>query len=196
MYSHIKSLKRLGVGASDVPSGSSMTTAAGGGGGGGVGGGGGGAGGGGGGAGGGFPATRTRPPPLSGSSAGSRNATAVTSVVTVGRGRVAGFGPSAAAARPSIQHAHADAFQRQRGVVNGLGGARDVNRGARGLPPVLPPRGGPARIATFDTLATVGEEGAARAAGRARRDAAAASKGRFPQLEGTGVHAVPPKELR
>jgi hypothetical protein len=175
MYDHIKSLARMRAG--DVPVGTSMHKA------------------------GGAPAPAPRP------AGDARNTAAVvdairataTTTTTVGRARVTGFGPTAPpATEASRLHTHADAFQRRRGVVNTLGGAKDVTRQGRAPPPALPPKGagggGGARIGSFDTLATTGADGAARAANRARRDAANAGRGKFPQLTGSGVTVLVPKK--
>ena len=120
---------------------------------------------------------------------GTRTTASVTTLG--GHARVSGFASATPAPRP--EHQHADAFQRRRGVVNTLGGARDVTRTRARSTGALPsPSAAPraARIATFDTLDTTGAAGVARAANRAKRDAANAARGRFPQLGGTGVHVV------
>lgn len=98
-------------------------------------------------------------------------ATMKTTVSQVGRAKVAGFtsgGPKTAGI-----HDHEDAFQRRKGVVNTIGGSRDVSRkidDAR-----LPPRGekpAGARIMGFDTMDTHAAEGRARREAQDKRSAA------------------------
>lgn len=132
----------------------------------------------------------------------ARNTAAVADVIrttttTVGRARISGFaslnpGMSAAAK----VHLHEDSFQRRKGVVNTFGGAKDVNRQLNAEPAKLPPKGSGARVASFDTLETTNAQGQARIANRAKRDAANAAKGRFPQLTGSGVHAITGKIMK
>lgn len=179
MYSHISSLARAGGGSADIPTGSSIESSA---------------------------SARAREAAASARPAmgtvDPKNTDAAmaairTTVTTVGRAKIAGF---ASGVRSSSEHNHADAFQRRKvrragartgslrplhtgtalqGVVNTVGGAKDITRAEKGEAPKLPPRGpggaAPgARIATFDTLETTGAEGKARAEGRARREAAEA----------------------
>ena len=186
MYDHIKSLARMN--ASDVPTGSSMEREAprggsrasnsGGGGGRKLGSGG------------------SSTAPTTDKVVDAKNMGAVADVIRttttkVGRARVACFASTAPGmAAVTKMHQHADDFQRRKGVVNTLGGAKDVNRQNNALPVKLPPKGSGARIATFDTVETCGAEGQRRAENRAKRDAANSAKGKFPQLHGSGVHVL------
>jgi hypothetical protein len=95
-----------------------------------------------------------------------------TSVTQVGRAKVAGFAGGSGGG--SALHHHEDSFQRRKGVVNTIGGAKDVTR--QMAVPLLPPkaqnRG--ATVVGFDTLPTLGAEGKARREGVEKRAAAAA----------------------
>ena len=163
MYQHIKSLKKLGA---DVPYGTTMQREGDG-----------------------------RKPPPQGRAVDPKDTAAVasaairTSVSQVGAGRVAGFGGPSGPSK-SI-HNHEDAFQRRKGVVNTVGGAKDINIKREEEGGI---HRGHARIVTMDTVETLGAEGQARIAARARREAAAAG-GRppgAPPVSGGGVHVTAP----
>jgi len=63
-----------------------------------------------------------------------------THVTTVGKAKIAGFGPTSAGSGSGI-HSHPDAFHKRKGVVNTMGGAKDVSREAKTELAHLPPRG-------------------------------------------------------
>lgn len=149
MYSHIKSLGA----AADIPHGTSIESAA---------------------------SERARADaPRPTASVDVRNTDAAmaairTTVTTVGRAKIAGF---SSGVRSSSAHNHEDAFQRRKGVVNTVSGAKDVTRASLAEPARLPPKGGAhagPRIMSMDTLETMGAEGRLRAEGREKRDRAAA----------------------
>lgn len=156
MYSHIKSLGRVAGGVADIPVGTSIESAA---------------------------AEKARaeaPRPVA--TVDVRNTDAAmsairTTVTTVGRARVAGF---ASGVRSSSAHNHADAFQRRKGVVNTVSGAKDITRVTAADPPRLPPKGsrptGP-RIMSMSTMEASTEEGRHRAEGREKRERAEAKMG-------------------
>lgn len=105
-----------------------------------------------------------------------------THVTTVGKPRIAGFGPTATAAGSGV-HGHADAFQRRKGVVNTLGGAKDVSRLSKEEPPRLAPRGDAmpgARVMDVGGLDSHAAEGKAkRAAAEAKmRSSSSSATGR------------------
>jgi len=167
MYGHLKALTGMGKGAGDIPVGSSMSSE---------------------------PArgstVRTSSAPLTGwgagraageaamkGGAGSAVADAIAASVKtgakgVGAGNVHGFA-SKTAAKPSV-HNHADSFQRSKGVVNTVGGAKDINRAERGEPAKLPAKGEAkgAQVMGFSTLDAHTAEGKARREAAEKRESA------------------------
>lgn len=158
MYSHIKGLARMDAG--DVPVGTSMATDSG--------------------------AGRGAAAPAAtgwGAKGGELLKTGPSAVATavaegirtapkgVGAGNVHGFASKASGG--SKLHNHEDAFQRRKGVVNTVGGAKDVTRVVKDEPPTLPPKGErKAQIMGFDLLDQHSLEGKARREAAAKREAA------------------------
>ena len=164
MYGHLSALKRMGVDASDVPTGSSMGVERSGGGG------------------------RGAAPAASGWGAKTTASGPVGSAIrdaaeqnglkttAVGGPRVGGnsnvHGFASRNAAPAL-HTSASSFQRTKGVVNTMGGAKDVTRAESAPPPALPPRGqGKAQIMGFSTLDQHTAEGKARREAAEKREAA------------------------
>lgn len=161
MYSHIKALS--GMGASDIPVGTSIQTegaakAA---------------------------ASRDKASIDVKDSAAVAKAVAAavkTSNKSVGAAKVHGFGGGG---RGSI-HNHEDSFQRRKGVVNTIGGAKDVTRVSKEEPARLPPKGERkgAQIMGFSTL------DAHTAEGKARREAAEKRESAGNGYKMTSVHVA------
>ena len=167
MYDHIKSLKRIG--AVDTPHGASAATAPG----------------------------CVKTGGVAACAGIKRSDTALaairTNVTTVGRGTVATLAGGGGISRTAAAHLHADSFQRRKGVVNTIGGAKDVTRQATAVSmiphdPHVARTTASSRIATLDTLDTLGPEGIARRKARDRRDAAQARAGKS---AAGGVHVIP-----
>lgn len=95
-----------------------------------------------------------------------------THVTTVGGAKIAGFGPTSTSATSGI-HSHPDAFHRRKGVVNTMGGAKDVSRSSREEPVRLPPRA-PGDKAPGARVGTIGGLDSHAAEGKAKRAAAEA----------------------
>lgn len=107
--------------------------------------------------------------------------------VTGGAGgaRIAGFGPTSTSSTSGV-HSHPDAFHRRKGVVNTMGGARDVSRAdsAAKLPPKGPGGAMPgARVAGLSSLDPHAEEGKAK---RAAAEAKMRSHSSGPAAGGLG----------
>lgn len=109
-----------------------------------------------------------------------------THVTTIGRAKVAGFGPTGRSAGSGI-HSGAESFTHRKGVVNTMGGAKDISR--KEAPALLPPRGDKmpgARIMDVGGLDAHAVEGKAkRAAAESKMKAAAATAA--PNLGGGGA---------
>ena len=167
MYGHLRALTGMGKGAADIPVGTSMASETGRSG-----------------------ATRTSGGALSGWGAGARAgeaamkggagsavADAIASNVRtgnkgVGAGNVHGFASKTAGVAPV--HNHADSFHRAKGVVNTVGGAKDINRAERGEPKKLPGKGEAkgTQIMGFSTLDSHSAEGKARREAAEKRESA------------------------
>lgn len=169
MYGHLKALTGMGKGAADIPTGTSMggSEAA-------------------------SAPTRASAAPLHGWGAGRKageaalasgggSSSAIADAVAdrvktapkaVGAGNVHGFASKTAGG--SKLHTHADSFQRAKGVVNTVGGAKDINRAERGEPAKLPGKGEAkgAHIMGFSTLDAHTVEGKARREAANKREAA------------------------
>lgn len=83
-----------------------------------------------------------------------------------GGARIAGFGPTSTSSTSGV-HSHPDAFHRRKGVVNTMGGAKDVSRADAA--PKLPPKGPGgampgARVAGLSSLDPHAVEGKAKRA--------------------------------
>jgi hypothetical protein len=176
MYDHIKSLKR--VGATDIPVGDSIESE---------------------------DAKRARQAALAADKAKASidvtNTEAVkeaikTHITTVGKAKIAGFGPTSSSATSGV-HSHPDSFHKRKGVVNTFGGAKDISRDekAPGLPPRGPGGAMPgARIANLGSLDSHAEEGKAkRAAAEAKMRSNSSGPGvpsRGPGSTATGMGAT------
>lgn len=175
MYDHIKSLKR--VGATDIPVGDSIESE---------------------------DIKKARAAALASdkpkASIDVTNTEAVkdaikTHVTTVGKAKIAGFGPTSSSSTSGI-HSHPDSFHKRKGVVNTFGGAKDVSRAETEVR--LPPRGpggaAPgARVANLGSLDAHAEEGKAkRAAAEAKMRASSSGPAppRGPGGTATGSRAT------
>ena len=163
MYGHLSALKRMGTAAADIPTGSSMGVDRSGG-------------------GGREPVAATGWGAKGGlqtqssaiADAAAQNGlrtTAVGGPRVGGNSNVHGFASKTAAA-PAM-HNHASSFQRAKGVVNTVGGARDVTRAEKADAPRLPPKGeAKAQIMGFSTLDQHTLEGKARREAAEKREKA------------------------
>jgi len=101
---------------------------------------------------------------------------------------------SGGSSKPSI-HAHADSFQRSKGVVNTLGGAKDTTRAEKMEAPRLPPKGqGKAQIMGFSTLDAHTVEGKARREAAEKREKAGGNTHgmKLVHVSGGGGRVPPP----
>jgi len=162
MYSHLSGLRRIGAG--DVPEGSALKTAGGGGG-------------------------RPRASSAGASDLGGNPVKAAPGGLSAGRGPavVHTIGGGRPPSGPSV-HAHADAFQRRKGVVNTVGGAKDVTRADKMEAPRLPGKGERkgAQIMGFSTLDAHSAEGKARREAAEKREAAGGNRVKMDLVKVTG----------
>jgi hypothetical protein len=96
-----------------------------------------------------------------------------TTAKSVGRANVHGFGGTGAGNSTAAHHNHEDSFQRRKGVVNTMGGAKDTTRAPREDEVRLPPKGTrKAQIMGVDMLDAHTAEGKARREGIEKRERA------------------------
>ena len=105
--------------------------------------------------------------------AGEGNKAMATTAKAVGRANVHGFAGTGAGNSTAAHHNHEDSFQRRKGVVNTVSGAKDTTRAPKEEELRLPPKGErKAQIMGIDMLDAHTAEGKARREGAEKRQAA------------------------
>lgn len=158
MYSHIKAFNRMG--ATDLPEGTSMQHE--------------------------NAASKSARPSAPSTAPSGSGYDVKTVAKTVGGAKVHGIA-GGGGGKPSIHH-HEDAFQRRKGVVNTVGGAKDVNRATRDEAPRLPAKGERkgAQIMGFGTLDAHTAEGKARREAAEKRESAGGNAHKMNLVKVTG----------